>query len=605
MQHDNEKDLKKTSQDSFFTSIKRMDWKLKLSLLSIILFLIALPILFALHNQATLLGHAQVDQNVDYDAALSSFTIPNNQTSLSLFTPSTDLLNQPITKLPQVSSQLQSAMRTYQTQQTNASLLQMVTLAKNRYILLENEINTNPSLFLNSVLPGQIRQTFPEQVQPFLEQNVQITGDIQYSHGDNFTTNTDIDFYSICQTNGTCYRLHFPGTVPDDITPDENITIQSVAIGADVLLPDSTNQASTTGYVQSYHVNKLPTFIKPKKDQKLLVILIGNFNSPVVGNTGLDSFWKKVMDEVVSFYKQNSYGKVSITYELKGWYNTTSQMSCKRSSWWDNVTAGFSADANGSHDYQTGVNAYVAYQKKHHLPVPKDYTGIIVVFTPTSKGASKGDCDYAGMSFGIGPHGSPPQFHNIITATNLTGFKDVDTKSQAVAHEIGHGLGINHASTLICKKINDFSNCASVHLDEYGDIQDVMGMPQMPELYNVAHKVALGWITSKQVKTVTTSGVYDLHQFDTFANETMVLRIKKSDTSNLFYYIEYRKYHGLLLHLWNEEAQANTALIPWDLDGANPFITIGENITDSVNHIKITLIRYDKEKNTAYVDVKM
>jgi hypothetical protein len=132
-----------------------------------------------------------------------------------------------------------------------------------------------------------------------------------------------------------------------------------------------------------------------------------------------------------------------------------------------------------------------------------------------------------------------------------------------------------------------------------------MGMPQMPELYNVAHKVALGWITSKQVKTVTTSGVYDLHQFDTFANETMVLRIKKSDTSNLFYYIEYRKYHGLLLHLWNEEAQANTALIPWDLDGANPFITIGENITDSVNHIKITLIRYDKEKNTAYVDVKM
>jgi hypothetical protein len=83
-----------------------------------------------------------------------------------------------------------------------------------------------------------------------------------------------------------------------------------------------------------------------------------------------------------------------------------------------------------------------------------------------------------------------------------------------VAHELGHNLGVHHASTLRCVagglNVAFSSTNGACTSDEYGDMYDIMGQSSTNQ-QNAFHKLQSGWLgssTGPRVQTITTSGSY-------------------------------------------------------------------------------------------------
>ena len=89
-----------------------------------------------------------------------------------------------------------------------------------------------------------------------------------------------------------------------------------------------------------------------------------------------------------------------------------------------------------------------------------------------------------------------------------------------VAHELGHNLGVHHASALRCivnGQAVAFANangaCSS---SEYGDPYDIMGSSNTNQ-QNAFHKFQSGWLGSvsgPRVQTITQSGDYTVNPLE-------------------------------------------------------------------------------------------
>jgi len=111
------------------------------------------------------------------------------------------------------------------------------------------------------------------------------------------------------------------------------------------------------------------------------------------------------------------------------------------------------------------------------------------------------------------------------------------------AHEAGHNLGLNHASSL------DYAPLAlgppgvdGVHV-EYGDPFSVMGGSGedvgYPAHYNAQHKAQLGWLDSGSMQNVETDGTFVLQPFENPAG-LRALRVRRG-TGDQWLWLEYRQ----------------------------------------------------------------
>ncbi|MEZ0229575.1 MAG: hypothetical protein ACAI25_13175 [Planctomycetota bacterium] len=143
------------------------------------------------------------------------------------------------------------------------------------------------------------------------------------------------------------------------------------------------------------------------------------------------------------------------------------------------------------------------------------------------------------------------------------------------AHELGHNLGMHHASTPGA---------------EYGDATCFMGNAGLTHT-NSPHKVAMGWIPSGNVQTVTQNGTYMLARSEDQRAEAQLLKFSKPDTGES-YYVSYRRPIGFdaglstsftdraSVHSWNGNSTTQTFLLSALADT--------QSYTDTVNGITIT-----------------
>ncbi len=156
------------------------------------------------------------------------------------------------------------------------------------------------------------------------------------------------------------------------------------------------------------------------------------------------------------------------------------------------------------------------------------------------------------------------------------------------AHEIGHNLGMAHAST-------DPGNDGVVD-SEYGDNSDPMGLSRGWHLFNAPHAGQMNWFdpTDNRMVDVTASTTVSLLPLERDADSVAgprTLRIHKED-SNDYYFISYRKalgeYNSLAstyqnrvnIHRYRGAGYSNTLFIASLADG--------ESFTDQINGITIT-----------------
>ena len=160
------------------------------------------------------------------------------------------------------------------------------------------------------------------------------------------------------------------------------------------------------------------------------------------------------------------------------------------------------------------------------------------------------------------------------------------------AHELGHNLGMDHASTAT---------------QEYGDTTDPMAFSstQLRGL-NAPHRQQLGWLPAT---TIDRSGEYELAALALDPNVTtapQILTIRKPDT-NEYYYLSYRMaagfdsyidssyYERVSVHRYKGDGGASRTYLLAGLSDAASF-------SDTVNGVTITQVSHGASGATVRVD---
>jgi hypothetical protein len=217
---------------------------------------------------------------------------------------------------------------------------------------------------------------------------------------------------------------------------------------------------------------------------------------------------------VNAFYKEESYGDISLTGKLRsdgdvfGWYSVnTPTAGCPYSTWRAKAE-------EAAEDAGLDLSGY------QHLMFELPY---------------QSSCSWLGVA-GLNS--------NWLMVNGSFGGKGSTT-----AHELGHDLGLLHAGSWTCTSGGvrvQISNSCTVA--EYGDPFDVMG--------NQSFRHSSGWNLAKlgilgpdNVKTVETSGTYTLHSALNPTSQPTVLRVPRTESAGGFvtswYYLEIRQTGGV------------------------------------------------------------
>ncbi|HYF50103.1 MAG TPA: PKD domain-containing protein [Planctomycetota bacterium] len=268
------------------------------------------------------------------------------------------------------------------------------------------------------------------------------------------------------------------------------------------------------------------------------------------------------MSVVNSFFQDNSYGMCSI--------NTTVTTQVYRLP----QTAAYYANAFGAliNDATNAANAHYSTNNYNLLVVASAYLG---------NGA-------AGQGY-VGQRGCA-----------VYGYFDL----RVTAHELGHNFGVWHANYWT----GDPTSGTSGGNEEYGDSYDVMGFGDNSGLlhFNAQFKRTFGWLSSGQVRSVSSSGTYRVHAFDQGAlgsNFGALTVAKPGDASNRVYWVAMRQkitgnfylMNGVDLHWapWGSSAGGTHLLDTTYGSGGgkgDAAILVGRTFSDTTSGVHITPI---------------
>lgn len=179
-----------------------------------------------------------------------------------------------------------------------------------------------------------------------------------------------------------------------------------------------------------------------------------------------------------AFYEEESYGKISLAGAINndgdifGWYTLSGSPSPCSDGRWSNEA--FHA-AN-----EAGVNL-------------SPYDNVIYVVALPA--AVAGECDWDGIA----------------TITGSESMVQAYAGSKTYSHELGHNLGLHHASSMLCEKDGiAVSTGGTCTFEEYGDHFDVMGIGGFRHS-NDRNLITLGVLSDANVVYATHSDTYTIH----------------------------------------------------------------------------------------------
>ena len=252
-------------------------------------------------------------------------------------------------------------------------------------------------------------------------------------------------------------------------------------------------------------------------------------------------------------YQETSHGEIWLTGQVLGPYNINHPSTeCNYTAWGN--AADDAARASGIE--------------------PNNYTRKVYVLPQNG-------CGYAGL----GSVGGNPSSAWIFTC-NI---------ADVYGHEIGHNLGMHHAST---------------PTSEYGDNTDIMGIGQNRlRQINAPHKEQMGWLPGIKVQEVNEPGYYDIAPLELDAASALApqaLKIFKPDT-NEYFYISYRRGIGFDANLSASLYLDRISVHRYAGDGSSTKTYLlalpvdGESFTDTANGITVTQV----SNNTDYATVEI
>ena len=289
-------------------------------------------------------------------------------------------------------------------------------------------------------------------------------------------------------------RIRLVGA-PDSLRPGERVRVRGTRKGESFLVAADPGAVTADGPASVASVGPAVT----KTVAVIAFTFSDNTSQPWTTDQIRANFFA-TSNSVRSYFSDASYGQVTVTGDVFGWYQiAANDDACNTSTWGTQAKAAATA---------AGVNLG-AYQH-------------IVFIFPRSAA-----CGWAGLAYMPGTE----SWNNGTLSVRVAG------------HELAHNFGVHHASTLACTSAGvPVTLSTSCTESEYGDPFDIMG--SAARLTNNWHRWRLGYFSNSEVVTVTSAnaGQLTLGVVSQANSVPKIVRVARGDGN--FYYLEFRQPFG-------------------------------------------------------------
>ncbi len=466
------------------------------------------------------------------------------------------------TSLVTLNQQYQAAEKPVQ----EVMLDNLLEVASARQVKLAALIEEDPQAVLQVALPKNLRANLPRSIRNQVEQHVELDGELEVLCQDGETASRLLHFLKVGDQH---LGLHFADSAATNYLTGAKIRVKGVRVGDHLALESSKESIndSVNGSVQPMAMSVVPNTLG---EQKVLVLLV-NFLDKQTQPYTIQQARDLVFGTVNNYYREVSYQQTWLTGEVFGWYTLPIN------------TGDCYGDQIANHAKQAAAAAGVNLSA---------YNRYIYVFPSMS-------CGYTGWA-NIGGNPSEAWINGSLTL-------------RTVAHELGHCLGLYHATAMDCHPNTVGSSCPTV---EYGDIVDMMGKPGITGHFHAYQKERLGWLNygaSPPATTVQSSGIYRIDPYESVGSTSKALKILKSTDAygrKTWYYVEVRRpigfdsfvssnsavMNGVIVHMCTETGGYDNYLL--DITGdstswSDAPLTVGHSFNDPNTGMTITPVSVD------------
>lgn len=379
--------------------------------------------------------------------------------------------------------------------------------------VLRELARTDPAEALRILLDedalASLRTDFPGQAGLF-EQHGEWEGPVEtlVVDDENLEEHETIHFL---QAEGETLEVRLAGQQPEGIECGKQARFRGVRIGEVV--------AAMEGKVVDSTEAAAPASCGPRGQQNIAVLLVtfpgvtppagvtpSSVHSILFGNSGrsLHGYWNEA-----------SYGDVTATGTVLGWYTLNQTYSC------DNYYALRNAAV-------AAADADIDF---------RNYNRLFIIFP------NPGSCSWAGLSnVGCSSFSSADGTISASSSWMLAHyFTGTDGGVKLSAHEGGHALGLMHSRSrrFTGEALGPLG--ATGTISEYGDVQSAMGSWNLGH-YTAEQKLKLGWLSTGNVVTVQSAGAYTVKPLEMpGGGAPQALQIQRGTGNNAWLWLEFRQ----------------------------------------------------------------
>lgn len=465
----------------------------------------------------------------------------------------------------------------------------MLAQAEERRHLLAELAHTNPAEVLRVAIPADKRAGLPAELLPLLEEQVDIEGELEVVHVDNFEDPSQSRIEVALKTAfGERFALHEAAKSAKELPSGQRVRLNGLLVPAaaergddgDIVVNNFDEDILTLSADNALSYGSQPGVQANTVGEQRTLVMMVNFQDAPSNKPWTSADMQGLFDnQVTNFYKEVSYNQTWLKTTVFGWQTlATNSSSCDRTA-------------------ITNLADQAATAAGHNLA---NYDRLVYAFPQTS------GCGWGGLGT-VGGKPSRAWVNGALIASYYT-------------HELGHNLGLYHSHDLVCPGSTLGSNCT---VREYGDKADTMGAGKGH--FNAYQKDRLGWL-GNSILTVGSSGSYRLSPQEFVGNQPLALKALKSiDPSSgakTWYYLEYRQaigldsginfystsnlHKGVSIHS-GTDLNGNTSYLldmtPETSDWYDAALVPGRRFSDSASSISITTL--SASASEAQVDISL